>query len=120
MVLFFLDETTIISYWRLLMSKFYTVLSAIASTTICAAALVNIGSIFAPNVVNKDMNLVQKTMVAQRTVNEMAMYTVSTVITQNQSQFAQASMAGIFSFTILSCESGVLLLALLILSKKYA
>jgi hypothetical protein len=120
MVLFFLDETTIISYWRLLMSKFYTALSAIATTTICAAALVNIGSIFVPNVVSTEMNIAQKAMVAQKTVNEMAFYTVTTVITQNQSQFAQASMAGIFSFTILSCESGVLLLALLILSKKYA
>jgi hypothetical protein len=102
------------------MSKFYTALSTIATATICAAALVNIGSIFAPNIVNENMNIAQKAMVAQKNVNEMAMYTVSTVVMQNQSQYAQASMAGIFSFTILSCESGVLLLAILILSKKYA
>jgi hypothetical protein len=102
------------------MSKFYTALSTIATATICAAALVNIGSIFAPNVVNKDMNIVQKAMVAQKNVNEMAMYTVSTVVMQKQDQYAQASVAGIYSFTILTCETGVLLLAIIILSKKYA
>jgi hypothetical protein len=102
------------------MSKFQNVLSTVAASTIIGFGLINLGSIFAPNVVNSNSNIFEYACVAQKNVNSFAFYSASTILKQNKSEFVQATFTGLFAFTILGCETGVILLALLILSKKYA
>jgi hypothetical protein len=120
MVLFFLDEIQFNKQRELFMSKFYNALSTVAASTILGFGLINLGSIFAPNVVTTESNIIEYATVAQKNVNSLAYYSASTILKQNTSEFAQATFAGLFAFTILGCETGVILLALLILSKKYA
>jgi hypothetical protein len=117
MVLFFLDETTIISFWRLLMSKFTSsVLSTIALATLSLGCTVTVGSlVITDKVTTPSMNPLQVAMVGQKNTNELALFLAKTVVTQNHDDFLAAFLAGWVSLPILTCEFGVYFIAMLIL-----